>query len=156
MNRFFAGLGACLAAVAFATFAAASPISYSSLNVPVDTPQAMAGLVIGAINSSQPFAATQAVGSGTTTATASSLRSVVSVTGLTTAAGVTSATMTVTNTTVVATSTIFCQANGYAGTGNPIVVNIVPGAGSFTFALENTHASAALNATVPVACFVYN
>lgn len=146
---------AVIAAIFSAPLAAlASPVSY--VTVPLDTVNASINTLVSGLNSTQPWAATTVTGSGTTTATASGLRSVVSITGLTTAAGVTAATMTVTNTSVVASSTIFCQPNGYGGTGNPIVVNIVPGAGSFTFAIQNTHASAALNATVPVACMVYN
>ena len=64
--------------------------------------------------------------------------------------------MVVTDTTVTAASLVFCQAVGYGGTGNAQPVNVVPTANTITFQVQNTHASAALNATVPVACLVYN
>lgn len=134
--------------------ALASPVPY--VTVPLDTVNASINTLVSSLNSTQPWSATTVTCSGTTTATCTGLRVVVSVTGLTTAAGVTSATMTVTDTSVTASSTMLCQANGYGGAGNPMPVNVVPGAGSFTFAVQNTHASAALNATVPVACMVYN
>ena len=84
------------------------------------------------------------------------VRFAASYTGLTTAAGVTSAAQTVTDTSVALASMIVCQVNGYGGTGNPVAVNVVPAAGSFTYQIQNTHASAALNATVTTDCIVYN
>lgn len=159
MNRFFTSIAAIFALV-LGPFAAApvtaAPISYSVTNVPMDTPQALGAAVIGAINSSGPSFAYTATCTGTTTATCVGNRFVVSVTGLTTAAGVTSAAMAVTDTTVTAASIVFCEALGYGGTGNARVTNVVPTASTVTFLIQNTHASAALNATVPVACFVYN
>lgn len=149
-----ARFAAALAIAVLPVAAAASPVPY--VTVPLDTVNASINTAVSSLNSTQPWAAIPVTASGTTTATANGLRSVVSVTGLTTAAGVTAATMTVTNSSVNASSTIMCQVNGYGGTGNPGVVNVVPGPGSFTFAIQNTHASAALNATVPVACMVYN
>jgi hypothetical protein len=92
---------------------------------------------------------------GTTTATCQGQRFVASVTGLTTAASTLSAAMTVTDANVVSSSaSVVCQANGYAGTGIPVVVNIVPGTGSVAFNIQNVSTGAALNATVPVACVV--
>ena len=94
---------------------------------------------------------------GTTTATCQGLRLAISTTGLTTAdAGALSATVTVTDASVTTGSQVVCQPNGYAGTGVPTDVNIIPGAGSFTFAVQNTSASAALNATVVSQCLVFN
>jgi len=153
MKRF---LLTCLTAFALAAAlpALASPVAY--VNAPMSTPQELVNTAISNINSSISSAAPLVTGSGTTAITASGLRTQISITGLTTAAGVTSATTTVTNTSVAASSLIFCQANGYGGTGNPTPVNIVPGVGSFTLAVQNTHASAALNATVPISCMVYN
>ncbi len=153
-TKIFAVLAAIFAMVLAPAAALASPVSY--VTVPLDTVNASINTLVSSLNSTQPWSAITVTGSGTTTATASGLKSVVSVTGLTTAAGVTSATMTVTNTSVAASSFVMCQVNGYAGGGNPMPVKIVPGAGSFTFAVQNTHASAALDATVPVACLVYN
>lgn len=94
--------------------------------------------------------------SGTTTATCQGQRFVASVTGLTTAAaGIESAAMTVTNASVISSSAIvICQVNGYAGTGVPIASRVIPGTGSVSFTITNVANSAALNATVAVACYV--
>ena len=93
---------------------------------------------------------------GTTTATCQGQRFVVSVTGLTTAASTLSAAMTVTDANVVSSSAIvMCQTQGYGGTGVPVVVNVTPGTGSVAFNIQNVSTGAALNATVPVACFVF-
>lgn len=140
------------------SFAAApalsAPIPY--VNIPLSTPQELVNAVVTSLNATLPSAATAVAASGTTTATATGLKIQVSVTGLTTVAGVTSANMVVTDTSVAANSFVFCQVNGYAGTGNPRATNMVPAAGTLTFAIQNTHASAALNATVPVSCMIYN
>lgn len=136
--------------------ALAAPIPYSTVNIPADTPQAPSIALIANLNAGSPVYASTSTCTGTTTATCTGTRFVVSYSGLTTAAGVTATAQTVTNTSVTAASIIFCQSNGYAGTGNPIIANVIPGAGSFTYLIQNTHASAALNATVPTACFVYN
>ena len=156
MKRF---LSTCLAAFAVAASlpavpALAGPLPY--VNAPMSTPQELVNSVVSSINNNFASAAGLVTASGTTTATATGLRIQVSVTGLTTAAGVTSASMVVTDTAVAANSVVFCQANGYAGAGNPAAVNVVPAAGTLTFAIQNTHASAALNATVPVSCTVSN
>lgn len=152
--KLFRFAAAAIASLAFATAAMASPLTY--LNTPFDTPNSAANAAIALYNAAAPAAAYTTSCTGTTTSTCSGLKIVTSYSGLTTAAGVTSAAQTVTNTSVTASSLIFCQVNGYAGTGNPVALNIIPGAGSFTYQLENTHASAALNATVPTACLVYN
>lgn len=154
MRRLFYSLAAIVLLALAPAAAFASPLSY--VNTPFDTPQQVANAVISSINSNMASAAPLVTASGTTTATAAGLRTQVSITGLTTAAGVTATAMTVTNTSVVAASQVFCSANGYAGTGNPVVVNVVPGVGSFTMQVQNTHASAALNATVPISCIVFN
>ena len=155
MNRLFA---AALAVVALLlapmASAFASPAPY--INTPFDTPNATTNALIAYLNANYPAMAYNVACSGTTTATCTGIRTTVSVTGLTTAAGVTSATMTVTDTSVAAASQVDCFVSGYAGTGNPAPVQVVPAAGSFTFAVQNSHASAALNATVPVVCLVYN
>lgn len=95
---------------------------------------------------------------GTTTSTCTGARVVVSVTGLTTAAaGASSAAMTVTDTAVLSVnSQVLCNVNVYAGTGVPIATTIIPGTGQFSFTITNVAATGALNATVPVACVVYN
>jgi hypothetical protein len=99
---------------------------------------------------------TVATCNGTTTATCQGQRVVVSVTGLSTAAGSESAAMTVTDANVVSSSAIVeCQVNGYSGTGKPLIYNVVPGTGSFSFTVLNVATSGSLNATVPVACVVF-
>lgn len=152
MKRFPALAIAALFALASPAFAA--PLAY--INTPMDTINQGLNTVIQEINQGLPSTAYTVACTGTTTSTCQGTRLAVSVTGLTTAAGVTAAAMTVTDASVVAASQIFCQPNAYAGTGNPIDVNIVPAAGSFTFQVQNTHATAALNATVVNVCFVYN
>ncbi len=155
MKNFFRGfLIAALVLCSLSAPAFAAPLPY--LNTPFDTPLAATNTLITNINGAFPANAYTVACTGTTTATCQGLRLNISTTGLTTAAGVTAATVTVTDTLVTAVSQIFCQPVGYAGTGNPIDVNVVPAAGSFTFNVQNTHASAALNATVVSTCFVYN
>lgn len=155
MKRFLTTLLAGLALLAGSISPAlAGPIAY--YNQPFDTPNAAVNSLINTLNTSLPSAAGVVACTGTTTATCQGLKIVASITGLTTAAGVTAAQVTVTDASVTAASLVFCQPVGYAGTGNPIAVNVAPAAGTFTFNIQNTHASAALNATVPVACFVYN
>lgn len=133
--------------------ALAAPFSY--YNQPFDTPNAAVNALITQMNSAGVGTAYPTSCTGTTTSTCQGLKLLVSTTGLTTAAGVTATAMTVTDASVAANSILICQVNGYAGTGNPVALNVVPGAGSFTFQIENTHASAALNATVVTACLVY-
>jgi hypothetical protein len=134
--------------------ALAAPLPY--INTPMDTINAGLNTVVSNINAALPNTQYLSSCTGTTTATCPGLRIAASYTGLTTAAGVTSALQTVTDTSVTAASMIQCQVNGYAGTGNPVAVNVIPGAGSFTYQIQNTHASAALNATVVTMCIVYN
>ena len=138
----------------FTAPAFAAPLAY--INTPMDTINQGLNTVIQEYNAASPSAAYLSTCTGTTTATCVGVRFAASYTGLTTAAGVTSAAQTVTNTSVTAASMIVCQVNGYAGTGNPLATNVIPGAGSFTYQVQNTHASAALNATVTTDCIVYN
>lgn len=91
---------------------------------------------------------------GTTTATCSAQRFIVSVTGLSTAAGAEAAAMTVTNTKVAATDVVICNVNIYAGTGNPIATRVTPGSGTVAITILNVATSGSLNATVPIACVV--
>lgn len=147
-------LALAAAFLSLASAAVAAPLAY--ISTPFDTPNGAANAVVTAYNNAAVGAAYPVTCTGTTTSTCSGIKIVTSYSGLTTAAGVTATAQTVTNTSVTAASLIFCQAVGYSGTGNPIIANVIPGAGSFTYLIENTHASAALNATVPVACLVYN
>lgn len=91
---------------------------------------------------------------GTTTATCSAQRFIVSITGLTTAAGAEAAAMVVTNTKIAATDVVLCNVNIYAGTGNPIATRVTPGVGTVDITVLNVATSGSLNATVPVACVV--
>lgn len=154
MKRSLTAFAGFIFALVFGAAAFAAPLPY--INTPMDTINAGLNTVISEYNGASPSAAYQTSCTGTTTATCTGVRFAASYTGLTTAAGVTSAAQTVTNTSVTAASQIICQVNGYAGTGNPLDVNVVPGAGSFTYQVQNTHATAALNATVISACIVFN
>lgn len=70
--------------------------------------------------------------------------------GLTTAAAA-AETLTITSDSCVATSLVFCSvANGTNTQGIPVIGEVAPGAGSFTVAVENQHASEAFNGTVVV------
>jgi hypothetical protein len=132
----------------------ASPIAYVTGSN--DVPNVMVNQAILNINSNLAGAQQLTACSGTTTATCLGLRTNVSITGLSTAASTLSATMTVTDTSVTASSQLLCVVNGYAGTGIPVAVNLVAGAGSFTFAIQNVSTGAALNATVVTDCQIQN
>jgi hypothetical protein len=137
----------------FSAPAFAAPIAYN--NIPLDTIQsAVNGLAQSVNGQTQSAYLTSCTGSAT--ATCPGLRVSVSYTGLTTAAGLTSATFTATDASVTAASQINCQVNGYAGTGIPITVSVVPAAGAFTFAIQNVSTTVALSATVVSACQVWN
>lgn len=152
LSKLFAAVAALLLIPAIAL---ASPIAY--INVPLDTINATVNAAISNINTTQTGAAPLVTASGTTTSTAQGLRLQVSITGLTTAAaGTTSAAMTVTDASVAVNSLVLCNVNIYAGTGVPIVTNIIPAAGSFSFTITNVAASGVLNATVPASCLVFN
>ncbi len=151
MKRFL-GL---LAALLFATGPAfAAPAAY--VTGPTGTYTEAVNDAIANVNAVLPSAQTPVACTGTTTATCQGVRIAASITGLTTAAGVTATAQTVTDASVAANSNMLCQVNGYGGTGNPVALNVVPGAGSFTYQIENTHATAALNATVTTFCMIYN
>lgn len=151
----FAALALCAVAMfSVPSVALAAPLTY--YNSPMSSVQDVANAVVTGINNTQTGAASLVTATGTTTATATGLRVTVSVTGLSTAASTLSATMTVTDTLVTAVSQINCQVNGYVGTGVPVVVNVVPAAGSFAFNIQNVATAAALNATVPAACQIFN
>ena len=140
--------------LALAPMALAAPVPY--LTGPTGTYTEAVNDAIANVNATLPSTSPTTACTGTTTATCQGIRIAASYTGLTTAATVTSAAQTVTDASVATGSQMFCQVNGYAGTGNPNAVNVIPGAGSFTYQIQNSHASAALNATVTTVCFVYN
>lgn len=132
----------------------ASPLPY--INQPLDTIQAASNAVITSINANFADAAALVTGTGTTAVTVSGARMGISITGLSTAAGAVAATVTVTNPLIAAVSQVYCQPNGYTGTGDPYVGAITPAAGSFTFVIRNIATSGSLSATVPVQCFVFD
>lgn len=155
MRRLIALAFAALALIAAPIAPAfAAPLPY--VNTPFDTPNATVNAAIQSINAVVPGQNVTVACTGTTTSTCTGIRALVSITGLTTAGTATSATMTVTDTAVTAASQINCFVSNYTGAGNPLAVDVLAAAGSFSYAIQNTHASAALNATVPTACFVYN
>jgi len=144
-----------LLALVFAPVASfASPISYTPS--PFDTIQGVTASYNQTLNASLFPLAALSTATGTTAVTATGTRLQLSYTGLVTAASSLSAAQTVTDTSVAAASQVMCQTTGYAGTGIPVVVNIVPAAGSFTYNIQNVSTGAALNATVVVNCFVSN
>lgn len=155
MKRLFAGLLASLAVFALSALPAlAVPAGY--VTGPTGTYTEAVNDAIANVNAVLPSAQPLVSCTGTTTATCQGIRIAASYTGLTTAAGATAALQTVTDASVTANSQVFCQVMGYAGTGNPNVVNVIPGSGSFTYQIQNSAASAALNATVVTSCMVYN
>lgn len=151
MKRFL-GL---LAALLICGPAFAAPAAY--VTQPTGTYTEAVNDAIANVNAALPSAQSVVSCTGTTTSTCQGTNIQVSITGLTTAdAGVVSAAMTVTDASVTAGSAVFCQVMGYAGTGVPYDAVVIPGAGSFTFVIQNNSASAALNATVVSRCMIYN
>lgn len=141
MDIFKRILAACLAAV----------LLTSSLAVPA---LAQATMSIGGIN--VPGACTA---SGATPQTCNGFQGVATTGTLTTAAA-TNAAYVINNSQVAATSRVHCSVLGYSGTivtnGYPIIISCVPGAGTITVNLTNTHAANALNGTVAIGFSVFN
>lgn len=81
-------------------------------------------------------------------------------TGTLTTAAATNAAYTINNNTVVAASRVKCQIMGYSGTivtnGYPQIITCVPGAGTITVNITNTHAANALSGTVVIGFMVWN
>lgn len=159
MPRKFSLVSALLAVAALVlapALAFAAPVPY--LTGPLDTPRIDINNVIASINSGQAPAAYLQTYSGATpiSTTINGLRMTVTITGLTTAASTLSAAQTITDASVTAASQVLCSTQLYAGTGVPVVANVVPAAGSFTFQIQNVSTGAALNANVVVACMVFN
>jgi hypothetical protein len=148
------GLLAALLTFAAPVLALAAPVPY--VTQATGTYQEAVNDAIANVNGVLPASQPTVSCTGTTTQTCNGIRIAVSVTSLTTAHGALATANTVTDSSVSASSQIFCQVMGYAGTGTPIVVNVVPGTGSFVMQIQNNDPSAALNATVTTICFVYN
>lgn len=96
---------------------------------------------------------------GTTPQTCNAMSGVVTTGTLTTAAA-TNAAFTINNSSVVAASRVHCTNLGYSGTlvtnGYPLFLTCVPGAGTITVNITNTHAANALNGTVAIGFTVIN
>ncbi len=144
--------------LAIASFVSAGPLTY--WNQPGSFQDAV-NYLVSQINSTQTGAAPLVTCTTTLSnanATCNGLRIDPSVSSITTATnGVVSAAVTIVDTSVAASSQVICQPIGYAGTGTPADVNVVPAAGSFTFQIQNTGVGgAAINQTVPSSCVVFN
>jgi hypothetical protein len=81
-------------------------------------------------------------------------------TGTLTTAAVTDAAYVINDSSVTAASVIQCSDQGYSGTlftaGLPELITCVPGAGTITVHISNTHATVALNGTVKIGFRVAN
>lgn len=155
MRKIFASIIAAVFAAFSVAPAFAAPASY--VNVPLDTINGAANVAIANVNATGGQFGIRSY--GTASANAATINGTITIytTGsLTTAASTLSAQQTETNSSVTANSVVLCGTLGYAGTGVPVVVNVAPAAGSFTFYIQNVSTGAALNAAVNVACMVYN
>jgi hypothetical protein len=90
---------------------------------------------------------------GATPQTCNGMRGVVTTGTLTTAAA-TAASYVINNNKALASSVVLCTEQGYSGTlvtnGYPVIMSCVPGAGTITVNLVNTHAANALNGTIAI------
>ncbi len=135
----------------------AAPAAY--VNAPLDTVNAAVNVGISNINAQVPALSLRSSCSGNTTGTCTGDRIVMNVTNLTTTAGGNlSAAVTVTDSAVAAASDLQCSVEDYAGNGTPAATLVTANAGNLTLKIQNTAVSggAALDATVPVFCTVYN
>ena len=155
MRKILASLIAAVFAASLAAPAFAGPAAY--VTAPFDTINASVNSAVQNVNlTGGQFGILAAGTASSNAATINSTRTLYTTASLTTAASTLAATQTETNSTVTAASIVLCGTTGYAGPGVPVVVNVVPAAGSFTFAVQNVSTSTALNAVVNVACMVYN
>lgn len=97
--------------------------------------------------------------SGATPQTCNGFQGVATTASLTTAAA-TNAAYVINNSSVAATSRVHCQNLGYSGTlvtnGYPTILSCVPGAGTITVNITNTHAANAMSGTVAIGFTVFN
>ncbi len=104
-------------------------------------------------------AGTQCTASGATPQTCNGQRGVVTTNSLSTAAA-TDASYVINNSSVTASSQVQCTDQGYSGTlvtnGYPVIMTCVPGSGTITVHITNTHAANALSGTVKVGFSVLN
>lgn len=97
--------------------------------------------------------------SGATPQTCNGQRGIATTNSLTTAAA-TNAAYVINNSSVTASSLVQCTNQGYSGTlvtnGYPIIMSCVPGSGTITVNITNTHAANALSGTVAIGFTVLN
>lgn len=98
-------------------------------------------------------------GSGATPQTCNGQRGIVTTNSLTTAAA-TNAAYVINNSSVTTSSMVHCTNQGYSGTivtnGYPVIMTCVPGSGTITVNITNTHAANALSGTVQIGFTVMN
>lgn len=96
---------------------------------------------------------------GATPQTCNGQRGIVTTGTLTTAAA-TNAAFVINNSSVTTSSLVICTDQGYSGTlvtnGYPVIMTCVPGSGTITVNITNTHAANALNGTVQIGFTVLN
>jgi hypothetical protein len=134
----------------------------STFQVPVDTQYAggaypqTAYVTAGALKTYTQGGAIVTASATAGAATANGERVVVTSEALTTAAAAVY-TLTLTDSSIAATSLMTCSTgNGTNTTVGPTLAGVTPGAGSAVISVRNTHASAALNGTITVACRISN
>ena len=160
MLKHAAALLAVLFAVALAPVAAAPLAGQVPLMTgPIDPSNQLGNLntLVQSINTN--VAGTFCLVSGATPQTCNGQRGIATTNSLSTAAA-TDASYVINNSAVTATSQISCTDNGYSGTlvtnGYPVIMSCVPGSGTITVHITNTHASNALSGTVAIGFAVLN
>lgn len=135
---------AALGALALCTAAFLAPAPTRAANIALD---------------GQMIISSVCTASGSTPQTCNSISGAVTTNSLATAAA-TNAAYVINNNTVVATSRVNCTVLGYSGTlvtnGYPQILTCVPGAGTITVNITNTHAANALSGTVVIGFMVFN
>lgn len=97
--------------------------------------------------------------SGSTPQTCNGQRGIATTNALATAAA-TNAAYVINNSSVTASSLVMCTDQGYSGTlvtnGYPVIMSCVPGSGTITVNITNTHSANALSGTVAIGFTVLN
>ena len=165
MKRFLGLLAVLATAAVFAVSgvqpAAANPMPY--ITAPTNPPEGanLLNQLIATLNASasMPPLAYNCTASGATPQTCNGLRGIVTTNSLSTAAA-TNAAYVINDSSVTAASLVDCQDIAYSGTlvtnGYPTIMSCVPGAGTITVNITNTHAANALSGTVQIGFKVWN
>lgn len=156
--RFAAGIFAALI-VASQVYAAPLVGQVPIQSGPYDPGNAL-GFINGLVQSiNTNVAGVYCTASGATPQTCNGQRGLVTTNALATAAA-TDATYVINDTAVTAASQVVCTNDGYSGTivtnGYPQIMTCVPGAGTITVHITNTHAANALSGTVAIGFAVLN